>query len=91
MKFIVSICFIIFIYRVGRTARAGKAGRSVAFVTQYDVEAYQRLEALIGQKLPQVSYEAVMIRVIMNFIMMIFYCKVSCRRRNSSYSSGASE
>ena len=43
-----------YVHRVGRTARAGKAGRSVAFVTQYDVEAYQRLEALIGQKLPEV-------------------------------------
>eukprot|EP01034_Spumella_vulgaris_P027537 gene27537-34269_t len=42
-----------YIHRVGRTARAGKAGRSVAFVTQYDVEAYQRLEALISQKLPE--------------------------------------
>ena len=48
--------FVLYIsfYRVGRTARAGKAGRSVAFVTQYDVEAYQRLEALIGQKLDTV-------------------------------------
>lgn len=43
-----------YIHRVGRTARAGKSGRSVSFVTQYDVEAYQRLEALIGQKLPEV-------------------------------------
>lgn len=47
------MCCLLFL-RVGRTARAGKSGRSVAFVTQYDVEAYQRLEALIMQKLPQV-------------------------------------
>ena len=45
-----------YIHRVGRTARAGKHGRSIAFVTQYDVEAYQRLETLIGQRLPSVSY-----------------------------------
>jgi superfamily II DNA/RNA helicase len=38
---------------VGRTARAGRAGRSIAVVTQYDVEVYQRLEALLGQKLPE--------------------------------------
>ena len=43
-----------YVHRVGRTARAGRAGRSIAFVTQYDVEAYQRLESLIGQKLPKV-------------------------------------
>jgi ATP-dependent RNA helicase DDX47/RRP3 len=40
-----------YIHRVGRTARAGKSGRSVAFVTQYDVEAYQRLETMLGRKL----------------------------------------
>ncbi|EWM29212.1 dead deah box rna [Nannochloropsis gaditana] len=42
-----------YIHRVGRTARAGRAGRSIAMVTQYDVEVYQRLEALLGTKLPE--------------------------------------
>ncbi|XP_037073891.1 probable ATP-dependent RNA helicase DDX47 [Pollicipes pollicipes] len=42
-----------YIHRCGRTARAGRAGRSVTFVTQYDVELYQRIEHLIGKKLPQ--------------------------------------
>jgi superfamily II DNA/RNA helicase len=42
-----------YIHRVGRTARAGRAGRSLAFVTQYDVEVYQRLEVLLGTKLPE--------------------------------------
>jgi len=41
-----------YIHRVGRTARAGRSGRSVAFVTQYDVEVFQRLEHLLGEKLP---------------------------------------
>merc|ERR1712183_643053 len=41
-----------YIHRVGRTARAGKSGRSITFVTQYDVELYQRIEELIEKKLP---------------------------------------
>ncbi|GMI04295.1 hypothetical protein TrLO_g11522 [Triparma laevis f. longispina] len=45
-----------YIHRVGRTARAGRSGRAVAMVTQYDVEVYQRLEVLLGTKLP--AYEA---------------------------------
>ena len=40
-----------YIHRVGRTARAGRAGRAITYVTQYDIELYQRIEALIGQKL----------------------------------------
>lgn len=41
-----------YIHRVGRTARAGRAGRAITFVTQYDVELYQRIEQLIEKKLP---------------------------------------
>ncbi|XP_014240592.1 probable ATP-dependent RNA helicase DDX47 [Cimex lectularius] len=41
-----------YIHRVGRTARAGRSGRAITFVTQYDVELYQRIEQLIGKKLP---------------------------------------
>lgn len=41
-----------YIHRVGRTARAGRSGLAVSLVTQYDVELYQRIELLIGKKLP---------------------------------------
>ena len=42
-----------YIHRVGRTARAGKAGKAVSFVTQYDVEIWQRIEAALGKKLSE--------------------------------------
>merc|ERR1712241_1029465 len=41
-----------YIHRVGRTARAGRAGKAITFVTQYDVELFQRIEHLIGKQLP---------------------------------------
>ncbi|XP_050311179.1 probable ATP-dependent RNA helicase DDX47 [Anthonomus grandis grandis] len=41
-----------YIHRVGRTARAGRSGKAITFVTQYDVELYQRIEQLIGKELP---------------------------------------
>lgn len=44
-----------YIHRVGRTARAGRSGKAIAMVTQYDVEVYQRIETLLGTKLP--SYD----------------------------------
>ena len=53
-----------YVHRVGRTARAGRSGRSITFVTQYDVEGFQKIESLIGRKLEefdQVSEEAVMV------------------------------
>lgn len=50
-----------YVHRVGRTARAGRSGKSISLVTQYDVELYQRIEQLIGKKLPafEVDKEAV--------------------------------
>eukprot|EP01039_Chlorochromonas_danica_P010332 gene10333-11436_t len=54
-----------YVHRVGRTARAGRAGRAVSFVTQYDVEAYQRLEALLEQKLPAYPAEEEAVLVLL--------------------------
>ena len=42
-----------YVHRVGRTARAGKTGRAITLVTQYDVEIFQKIEALIGKKLAE--------------------------------------
>ena len=42
-----------YIHRVGRTARAGRTGKAINMVTQYDVELYQRIEQLLGQKLKE--------------------------------------
>ncbi|XP_067011078.1 ATP-dependent RNA helicase DDX47 [Anabrus simplex] len=46
-----------YIHRVGRTARAGRSGKSITFVTQYDVELFQRIEQLIGKTLPLYATE----------------------------------
>lgn len=42
-----------YIHRVGRTARAGRSGRSVTFVTQYDIELFQRIEHFLNKKLEE--------------------------------------
>lgn len=47
-----------YIHRVGRTARAGRSGKAITFVTQYDIELYQRIEYLLGQKLPMYPCES---------------------------------
>ena len=38
----------IYIHRVGRTARAGKSGKSISFVTQYDIHSFQKIEKIVG-------------------------------------------
>lgn len=46
-----------YIHRVGRTARAGKSGKALSFVTQYDVELWQRVETALGRKLKEYETE----------------------------------
>jgi len=46
-----------YIHRVGRTARAGRAGRSIAIVTQYDIELFLRIEKALGVKIPPFEAE----------------------------------
>ena len=38
-----------YVHRVGRTARAGRGGKSIAFVTEIDVELILNIEAKIGK------------------------------------------
>ncbi|KAJ6093017.1 hypothetical protein N7486_008306 [Penicillium sp. IBT 16267x] len=46
-----------YIHRVGRTARAGKSGVAISFVSQYDVEIWQRIEGALGKELPEYDAE----------------------------------
>ncbi|CAL5219178.1 g962 [Coccomyxa viridis] len=46
-----------YVHRVGRTARAGRSGRSLTLVTQYDVEQFQKIEALIAQRMEKFEHE----------------------------------
>lgn len=46
-----------YIHRVGRTARAGKSGVAISFVSQYDVEVWQRIEGALGKQLKEYDVE----------------------------------
>merc|ERR1719419_726217 len=58
-----------YIHRVGRTARAGRAGKAVTFVSQYDVELYQRIEQLIEKKLPLYPTEEKEVMVLLERVV----------------------
>ena len=40
-----------YVHRVGRTARIGNQGLAITFVTQYDLQYFQKIEALIEKKM----------------------------------------
>ena len=46
-----------YIHRVGRTARAGKSGVAISYLTQYDLEVWQRIELALGKKLDSYPVE----------------------------------
>ncbi|GIX65720.1 ATP-dependent RNA helicase [Babesia caballi] len=48
-----------YIHRVGRTARAGRSGLALTFVTQYDVELFQRIELALNKKLNEFTVSCV--------------------------------
>ncbi|KAJ8915987.1 hypothetical protein NQ315_016664 [Exocentrus adspersus] len=58
-----------YIHRVGRTARAGRSGKAITFVTQYDVELYQRIEQLISKQLPLYKTEEDEVMVLQERVM----------------------
>jgi len=47
-----------YVHRVGRTARAGRSGKAVTLVTQYDVEAFMKIEKSLGKKLDAAPVDA---------------------------------
>ncbi|EPR79992.1 DEAD/DEAH box RNA helicase [Spraguea lophii 42_110] len=57
-----------YIHRVGRTARAGKKGLALTFVTQYDVEEFQRVEHKLNIKMDEYCLDEKVIKD--NFIIV---------------------
>jgi ATP-dependent RNA helicase DDX47/RRP3 len=54
-----------YVHRVGRTARAGASGRSISFVTQYDVEVFQGIEAHVSQRMDLYPTEQEVVLVLL--------------------------
>ncbi|KAL9646697.1 hypothetical protein ABK040_001120 [Willaertia magna] len=46
-----------YVHRVGRTARIGNEGLAITFVTQYDLEYFQKIEQLIEKKMDKYDVE----------------------------------
>ena len=48
-----------YIHRIGRTGRAGMTGIAITLATRADAEAIDRIEKLIGHKIPRATQEAI--------------------------------
>lgn len=59
-----------YIHRVGRTARAGKSGRAVNLISQYDIFACQKIEALMEEKFIELKYKPEYVLAIQKAIRM---------------------
>ncbi|XP_030839930.1 probable ATP-dependent RNA helicase DDX47 [Strongylocentrotus purpuratus] len=80
-----------YIHRVGRTARAGRAGKAITFVTQYDVELYQRIEQLIDKKLPLFKTEEEEVMMLMERVTEAQrYAKMEMRDSDEKKKGGRS-
>ena len=63
-----------YIHRVGRTARAGRSGLAINFVTQYDVEVFQRIEKLINVKMELQAHEEAEVNTLTSFHSSYYAC-----------------
>eukprot|EP00835_Amoeboradix_gromovi_P000951 NODE_36_length_31474_cov_0.342438.p7 type:complete len:426 gc:universal NODE_36_length_31474_cov_0.342438:19102-17825(-) len=57
-----------YLHRIGRTARAGRHGKTITFVTQYDVEVYQRIENAISKKLDKYELDDNAVKILMDSV-----------------------
>ena len=60
--------YVLNLHRIGRTARAGRHGKTITFVTQYDVEVYQRIENAINKKLDKYELDDNQVKILMDSV-----------------------
>ena len=75
-----------YIHRVGRTARAGRAGTAITFVTQYDIELFQRIEKLLQYKLDQYPLDKAQVMVLAESVDQA--CKVAALEMKEAEQNG---
>eukprot|EP00298_Acanthocystis_sp_HF-20_P000112 c10135_g1_i1.p1 GENE.c10135_g1_i1~~c10135_g1_i1.p1 ORF type:complete len:246 (-),score=102.13 c10135_g1_i1:14-751(-) len=58
-----------YIHRVGRSARAGKNGQAITFLSQFDIEAFQKIEEATGQKQEAFPVDEADVKVLLGRVM----------------------